>query len=97
MKPRRRIRRLVDPAFRNESSRRTATVAQLGQLLTRTGLRASHTLSEDLGIDTLARIDLALSVERAWGIALSDRTISEWQTIGDVACAILDCTEMEAA
>jgi len=50
------------------------------------GVHAS--LERDFGLDSLARVELALRIEKAFGIALSDAAIAEAETAADIALAL---------
>ncbi|UIY44138.1 phosphopantetheine-binding protein [Methylobacterium radiotolerans] len=47
-------------------------------------------LVEDLGMDGLDRVDLALTLEEEIGIEISDADADAWTTAGDVAAYVRD-------
>lgn len=47
-------------------------------------------LVEDLGMDELARVDLAITLEMEFGIEVSDVQAAAWATAGDVAADVRD-------
>lgn len=53
-------------------------------------LRAEMTSSidRDLGIDSLARVELLLRVEKAFGVHLPERTLAEAETVADLLAAL---------
>ena len=56
----------------------------------------AHALDRDLGADTLDRIEIALTLERRFGIMIDDASVSEWRTVGDVVATLAPPT-MERA
>jgi acyl carrier protein len=44
-------------------------------------------LREDLGLDSLSLVDIAVAAEDAFGISISDEKLERFQTVGDV----IDC------
>jgi non-ribosomal peptide synthetase component F len=46
-------------------------------------------LDRDLGIDSLGRAELAVRIERAFAVALPERTLAEAETAGDLLAAVL--------
>lgn len=42
------------------------------------------TLSEDLGIDSLASVELVMALEEATGISIEDGEMAKLKTIGDI-------------
>lgn len=51
---------------------------------------AKSALEKDLGIDSLARVELALRLERAFGARPGDRALMQADTIGDIVAALLE-------
>jgi acyl carrier protein len=45
-------------------------------------------LERDLGIDSLARVELALRIEQAFGVRLSEESVLEARTVRDLAAAL---------
>lgn len=41
-------------------------------------------LSEDLGADSLAAVELAMALEEATGISIEDEALSQMKTVGDI-------------
>lgn len=41
-------------------------------------------IGNDLAIDSLDRVDLALTLEQEFDIKIDDAALEEWQTVGDV-------------
>jgi len=41
-------------------------------------------LSEDLGADSLAAVELAMALEEATGISIEDEALAQMKTVGDV-------------
>jgi 1-acyl-sn-glycerol-3-phosphate acyltransferase len=52
------------------------------------GVSASSRLERDLGIDSLGRTELVLRVERAFRVRLSNATVGEAETVGDLLRAL---------
>jgi len=48
-------------------------------------------LQEDLGIDSLSLIDLAVATEDAFAIGIPDEDLERFQTVGDVVDHIRRC------
>lgn len=42
------------------------------------------TLTEDLGADSLASVELVMALEEASGIAIEDNALAELKTVGDI-------------
>ena len=51
------------------------------------------TLERDLGLDSLSRVELAVRIERAFGIALPEQTLADMQTLRDVLDALPSAVE----
>ena len=51
------------------------------------------TLERDLGLDSLSRVELAVRIERAFGITLSEQTLADMQTLRDVLDALPSAVE----
>jgi 1-acyl-sn-glycerol-3-phosphate acyltransferase len=51
---------------------------------------AQSALEKDLGIDSLARVELALRLERAFGARPGDRALMQADTIADIVTALLE-------
>lgn len=51
-------------------------------------VRLASKLDRDLGIDSLGRAELALRLERAFGVALAENDIAEAETPGDLIAAL---------
>lgn len=47
-------------------------------------LQPTARLVEDLGIDSLERIDVAVALEDAFGIEISDVEFEAWETVADI-------------
>jgi 1-acyl-sn-glycerol-3-phosphate acyltransferase len=47
-----------------------------------------HDLERDLGIDSLARAELALRIEQAYGVRLDEERVLEARTVADLAAAL---------
>lgn len=47
-------------------------------------------LVEDLGMDELDRVDLAITLEEEFGIEISDAEAAAWGTAGDAAAYVRD-------
>lgn len=64
--------------------------AKVAQILTsRLGLapadiRAEARLAEDLGMDSLDAVELAIAAERQFGIGLSDEQVTRLSTVADI-------------
>ncbi|MFZ9595278.1 MAG: AMP-binding protein [Bdellovibrionia bacterium] len=54
-----------------------------------TPLQLSHRIEEDLGIDSLARAQLGLQIQRRWEISLPSAHLFQSQTLGDLFSALL--------
>lgn len=70
---------------------------QLASLLPPGGRRGATRLDEDLSLTGRARQRFAEEIERAWAIAVGERSIAAWTTLDDVCASIADSLEMEAA
>ena len=42
------------------------------------------TTLEELNADSLDRIEVGMALEEAFGVAISDKVIGEWRTVGDL-------------
>jgi acyl carrier protein len=51
-------------------------------------LGADASIERDFGLDSLARVELALRIERAFGSALPDATVEEVETVADLVQAL---------
>ena len=51
------------------------------------------TLERDLGLDSLSRVELAVRIERAFGILLTEHTLADMQTLRDVLDALPSAVE----
>jgi acyl carrier protein len=49
----------------------------------RIAVTRDHRLREDLGIDSLSLIDVAVAVEDTFGIRIPDEDLEHFQTVGD--------------
>ncbi|UCE31250.1 MAG: AMP-binding protein, partial [Burkholderiales bacterium] len=80
----------------SESAIEARLVAIARELLTELGdrpgaasrLSASDSLDQDLGLDSLARVELLLRVQRAFGVDLPQRTLERAQSLRDIADAV---------
>jgi acyl carrier protein len=54
-------------------------------------LRPDVSLTDDLAADSLDLVELALAVEREWGLAIPDRTLQALRTYGDLVDAVTAC------
>lgn len=52
-------------------------------------LRPDLMLAEDLGVDSLAGIELSMSLEEKYGISITDDELSEVTTYGDLEQLVL--------
>jgi acyl carrier protein len=68
-----------------------ATLAEILQTITgkHTELKRATLLQDDLGLDSLTRIDFAVRAEDAFGVAIPDENLESFATVGDVL-AFLD-------
>src|SRR5512134_1984908 len=48
------------------------------------------TLEQDLGLDSLSRVELAVRIERAFGVSLPEQTLGEAVTLRDLLTALQD-------
>ena len=53
-------------------------------------ISAPSRLERDLGIDSLARTELILRIERAFRVRLATQIVGEAETVGDLVCALED-------
>jgi len=66
-----------------------ALVAQLrGETGEATRVGLSDSLERDLGLDSLARMELLMRVQRAFGVDLPQRTLERSETLADIADAL---------
>ena len=79
------------------STRHPTILEQLSSLLPPGGRRGATRLDEDLSLTGRARFRFAEEIERAWAIAVGERSIAGWTTLDDVCATIADGLEMEAA
>lgn len=56
----------------------------------------AHELAGDLGADTLDRIEIALTLEQRFGIAIDDAAVETWITVGDVVTSLVPPSEERA-
>jgi acyl carrier protein len=61
----------------------------------RADITADHRLREDLGIDSLSLIDVAVAVEDIFGIRTPDEDLGLFQTVGD-AVGYIRCARVTA-
>jgi len=54
-------------------------------------LRPDVSLTDDLAADSLDLVELALAVEREWGLVIPDRTLQALRTYGDLVDAVTAC------
>ena len=47
-------------------------------------VKPEATLSEDLGADSLAAVELVMALEEATGITIDDADVSSLKTVGDI-------------
>lgn len=47
-------------------------------------VKPEATLSEDLGADSLASVELVMALEEATGIAIDDEALPNMKTVGDI-------------
>lgn len=47
----------------------------------------SH-LVDDLGLDSLERVTIALALEEKFGVEISDMTIAKWRVVSDIAASV---------
>ena len=77
------------PAEGTDSSPAEDTYGELTRLITKvTGIEEGlerDTLLEDLGVESLERIELAVRLEEARGVRLDEETILSVTTVGDLA------------
>ncbi len=59
----------------------------LGEAGGRTPVALDDSLERDLGLDSLARVELLLRVQRAFRVDLPERTLERAETLGDIADA----------
>jgi len=71
----------VEAAGDDALTRLAAFFQRLQQRPVQSGTR----LEADLGIDSLGRVELSVFVERAFGIALPETRLAEFETVGDLA------------
>ena len=73
---------IIDPSTCAEIIRRLFDVADTK--LTAEKITNATSLREDLGINSMLLIDLALDLEEYLGIAIENDALSEIQTVGDL-------------
>lgn len=85
-------RMVTFPAWDAKARVTTAAIAAHVQAVTGRvdAIGADMELSADLGIDSYALIDLALTLERAFGVALRDEAMLDARTVGDLVLALED-------
>ena len=54
-------------------------------------------LKEDLAIDSLAQVELALALEDAFGLSLSDAELDDTATVSDVVSLVETCLKNQNA
>lgn len=72
----------IDPSTHEEIVRRLFEVADTK--LTADKITKATSLREDLGINSMALIALALDLQEDLGIAIEDEALSRIQTVGDL-------------
>lgn len=58
---------------------------QIGELDDSVTITESSNIAEDLGIDSLARIDFVVLLEKHFGVVFDEKDLVDVVTIGDVA------------
>lgn len=53
-------------------------------------------LGDDLGCDSLDKVELAMSVEETFGIDLPDEAFEDWITVGDVVTTVVTAVGVTA-
>lgn len=72
----------------------------IGLLRTYTGrarIMGTDRLTEDLGLDSLDRVELAMDVEETFDIAINDDDSEGWTTVGSIVAYVTQHTRSEAA
>lgn len=65
-----------------------AILKSVGELSSDVAVSADSRLQEDIGIDSLKLIDIVLQLENEFGINLSEDTLAQAKTAGDLWCAM---------
>jgi len=85
----RREKKQEDPSLKDETSRRV--VKCMGRLLRESGpVRADDDLEFDLGLDSLKRLEMVVSVEEEFSVKLPDSFAHEVRTVGELIKRIKD-------
>lgn len=48
-------------------------------------MTAASTFEDDIGLDSLAIVEVVLKIEEAFGITVPDEDVKDFKTLGDVA------------
>jgi acyl carrier protein len=59
--------------------------------------KTTDTLIGDLGLDSLEVVEIALRMEEAFGLDISDDHIESWKTVGDVITSVSALLKEKAA
>lgn len=81
--------RAADAAERLTALTRELLVQSRPEAAPRLKIRLESRLERDLGIDSLARVELMLRMERAFGVRLAEGVVAEAETLSDLLRAVL--------
>jgi len=84
--------RAADAAERLTTLTRELLVQSRPEAALRLKISLDSRLERDLGIDSLARVELMLRVERAFGVRLAEGVVAEAETLGDLLRAVLSAS-----
>ena len=73
----------------------TTCVAQIGGDLKWNG-SPDASLGDDLGFDSLDKVELVMSVEEMFGIDLPDEAFEDWITVGDMVTTVVTAVGVTA-
>lgn len=57
----------------------------------------SDHLTDDLGLDSLERVTIAMALEEMFGTEIPDRIVARWQTVADVIASVRERVGVETA
>lgn len=87
-----------DEARREEISNILLLALQdaLERKIDRSKLNSETTLRDDLGLDSLAMLEMVWEIEKRFGIQIHDTQLVKMKTIGDVISVILELVDQKS-
>jgi len=81
----------MSPKEQLETIRRCVKIFEKVAKVDRAAVARDKRLQEDLGIDSLSLIDLAVATEDAFAVGIPDEELERFQTVGDIVDHIRRC------